>query len=119
MKWLPRHSSLSVILIACILLYYFLSYEAFLISAGLVLLGFIQKTLGEWIHLSWMYLARMLGRINSAILLFLLYFLILTPAAWIARMLGKINMRKDFKKQQTSFVNRNHRYSEEDLKFLW
>jgi hypothetical protein len=119
MKWLPRHSSLSAILAGFVLLYFFFRKDLLLLPAVFAALGFGIQPLGEWIHVYWMKTAHLLGRINGTILLFVLYFLILTPVALTARLMGKISMRKNSKNALTVFLKRNHRYTEEDLKFPW
>lgn len=65
----------------------------------------------------WFGFSRILGMITSRILLYLIFFLIVTPVAFIRRASGKDRLSlKDFKKRkETAFVIRSHKYIPEDL----
>ena len=45
-------------------------------------------------HRAWLALARSLGRVNSAIFLFLTFFLILTPLGVVLRLFGRDELRR-------------------------
>ena len=67
-----------------------LNIVAVLGIAGLALLltGFVPP-LARRFHVAWMKLAGVLGYINSRILLFLLFYLALTPYGFISRLFGR------------------------------
>ncbi|MBX9783332.1 MAG: hypothetical protein K2X48_08575 [Chitinophagaceae bacterium] len=119
MKWQPKHSSLAVIAIGFGMLFYFLQKQWMLVPVGLALLGFVSKKIGDYVHLLWMMIAKALGWINSRILLSVLFFLILTPAAIVARLFGKSAFAWPSQHAKTIFINRNHVYTKEDMKNTW
>lgn len=86
-----------------------------LIPIGLSFIGFIISPVGNFIHNLWMQLAKVLGYINSRILLSIIFFLILTPIALLMRLLGKTQFVKKAGSQQSLFVSRNHLYNSKDL----
>jgi len=119
MKWQTKHTSLAVIAIGFAVLYFFFRKEWMLVPIGMVLIGFIIGPVGEYIHLTWMMIAKVLGYINSRILLTVSFFLILTPVALMARMLRKTSFRLSINKADSLFTTRNHLYSKKDLEQPW
>ena len=45
-------------------------------------------------HRAWLAFARVLGRVNSAIFLFLTFFLVLTPLGFVLRLFGRNELRR-------------------------
>lgn len=90
-----------------------------LIPIGMALVGFMIGSIGEFIHLSWMMIAKILGYINSRVLLSILFFLILTPIAWIARMLKKTSIQLIPPEKNSMFTERNMTYSKKDILHPW
>lgn len=119
MKWKTKHTSLAVIAVGFGLFYFLLHKNWMLVPIGLVLIGFVIAPVGEWIHRGWMLLAKVLGWINSRILLTVLFFVILTPVALLARLLGKTSIQLKPGNTKSRFTIRNHRYKKEDLEFPW
>lgn len=119
MKWQTKHTSLAVIAVGFGLFYFFLHRNWMLVPVGIVLIGFVISPVGEWIHRGWMLLAKLLGWINSRILLTVLFFVILTPVALVARLFNKTSIRLKPDNGGSSFVTRNHLYKKEDLEFPW
>jgi hypothetical protein len=115
MKWQQKHTSLTVIAIGFGILYFFLRKEWMLIPIGMVFIGFLISSVGTSIHLTWMMIAKVLGFINSRILLSILYFFVLTPVALMMRLVGKGNFIKSIKNKSSLFVIRNHLYTKTDL----
>lgn len=72
-------------------------------------------TLIEW---AWMLFGEKLGHINSAILLFLIYYLILTPIAFMSR-IGKKDPLQLRAPRKSNFIFKQHKYSADDLKNPW
>ncbi len=86
-----------------------------LVPIGMVMIGFLVGSIGTYIHLIWMMIAKVLGFTNSRILLSIIFFLILTPIALLMRLLGKSSFVKSAKGKNSLFVTRNHVYSKADL----
>lgn len=72
--------------------------------AGLALLltGLFVPAVARRFHVAWMQLAGILGYVNSRILLFLLFYLVITPYGLISRLVGRdpLNRRS---KAKTSY----------------
>lgn len=118
MNWQTRHTSLLVIITGFCLFYFLFRATWLLVPAAIAVPGFFHAGYGEFIHRGWMKLAMLLGWINSRILLTVLFFLVLTPVALVARLLGKTSIRKNPDKV-TQFVKRNHLYTKTDLQHPW
>ena len=81
---------------------------------ALIALGSVQ--LSARIHVLWMKIAQVLGRISSAVLLTLVFFLMLTPMAVMRRIFSRQDVLQLKKKEATYFTIRNHTYTAGDLK---
>ena len=81
--------------------------------------GLFSSFLSKGITWFWTKLTQLLGLINGKILLSIIFFLLLSPLAFIMRLTNKINMRVK-KKGVTSFYEvRNHLYDPSDLENTW
>lgn len=63
-------------------------------GGALLLLAAAAPALLAGPHRLWLAFARVLGRINSAVFLFLTFFLILTPMGFVLRLLGRDELRR-------------------------
>ena len=115
MKWKAKHSSLLVIALGFGVFFLLFRKDWMLLPVGISAIGFVIGPVGEYLHLGWMLLAKVLGYINSRILLSIVFFLILTPIALLMRLLGKTQFVKKRGNQQSLFVTRNHLYNRQDL----
>jgi hypothetical protein len=118
MTWKPKHSSLTVIAIGFSVLYIVFHKYWMLIPVGIALLGFLINAVGEFLHKGWMLIAKVLGFINSRILLTLLFYVLLTPLALVFRLFNKTRLKYTLK-NNTSFVIRNHQYTIQDFRNPW
>ncbi len=118
MKWQPKHSSLVVIAIGFGVLYFNFHKLWMLVPVGVSLIGFFINPIGEIVHKGWMLIAKVLGFINSRILLTLLFYVLLTPLALVFRLFNKARLKHTLK-NNTSFVIRNHQYTIQDLRNPW
>ena len=66
----------------------------------------------------WLWFGEKIGRINAAILLFLVYYLILTPIAFLSRIGSKDPLQLKAPKN-SNFVFKHHKYGAGDLKNPW
>lgn len=92
------------------------------VSVALVVgaLGAFSPWAAEKIHQGWMLLAKGLGWVNSRILLSLVFFLFLTPIAWLARKSGAAGLQLRRKKGDGSYyAERNHTYAPKDMENTW
>jgi Saxitoxin biosynthesis operon protein SxtJ len=120
MKMKKETTSLLVIIIGFLVLSFFIkNYWPLIIAAGICLPGFLIPAWASIIHKGWMGLAHILGWVNTRIILFVVYFIILTPIAFFARLAGKLSFKKHNKNSNTLFINREHIYGKTDLENPW
>jgi Saxitoxin biosynthesis operon protein SxtJ len=93
--------------------------EFLYVGLGLAVVGLAVPVAAKYIHLGWMGIAKVLGFLNSHILLGLVFFLFLTPLALLRR-LGRKDLLQLRKKSAGSYyTERNHKYSGQDLEHPW
>jgi len=79
---------------------FFIPAFIFLISA------FLKPNLLKPLNLIWIKLGEMLGKIIAPIIMFLLFFLIVTPIGLIVRLFGKDLLKTKFTKENTYWIKR-------------
>ena len=57
----------------------------------------------RWPHRGWMAVGHVLGWINTRILLGAVFFLVVTPIGWVARLFGRDPMRRRFDRDAPSY----------------
>ncbi len=103
-------------------IYFITENQYFLIaSISIGLIGLFSSFLSKKIAWLWFKLAETLGRINGFILLSVLFFILLTPLAWLMRVFKKdsLKTRKETFKNQSYYIERNHEYSAKDIENPW
>jgi Saxitoxin biosynthesis operon protein SxtJ len=110
-----------VITVGLMALFFWLKNPWLLRSALLVgALGAFSPWAAEKIHQGWTLLARALGWVNGRILLSAVFFLFLTPIAWLARKAKAMNLQLIKKTGDGSYyVERDHLYESKDLENTW
>ncbi len=106
---------LGLLLIAIWKDWVWLSYSA--IGIGVATL--LSQRLMEWTLKLWFGLAKVLGFINSRILLTVVYVLVLMPLAFLSRMFGSNTVQLKKREEGSYFVTRNHKYEKTDLDNPW
>ncbi|WP_445298470.1 SxtJ family membrane protein [Lacibacter sp. H407] len=115
MKWQPKHTSLLVIAIGFVILYFIFHKKWLLLPFTISLIGFLIGPIGEFVHHFWVAIAKVLSYINNRILLSLIFFIFLTPIALLMRLFKKSDFLLSLTHKGSSFVTRNHFYSKNDL----
>jgi len=120
MKLKKEIISLFIIIAGFLIISFFLkNYLPLIIASVICLPGFFFFAWARNIHRAWMALANALGWINSRIFLFIIFYFILTPISFFARVAGKTSIIKKNKNKSTLFINRNHLYIKSDLENPW
>ncbi|MDW3194056.1 MAG: SxtJ family membrane protein [Cytophagales bacterium] len=88
-------------------------------SIGIGLAAVISNRILTLIVKGWFGLAKVLGYINSRILLTVVYVLILMPLAFLSRMFGNNSVQLKKKNGESYFETRNHKYVKADLENPW
>ena len=78
------------------------------LSMGIIflILGLLNSKLLTPFHNLWLKFGTLLGRIVSPIVMFLVYFVFITPLAVIIRLFGKDLLRKKFNKSPSYWIKR-------------
>lgn len=82
-----------------------------IISLAIIIIGLLSPFLAKYIFKAWMGLAKVLGYINSRILLTVIYFLILTPLALLRNLFRK----KPHSVSLSNYSGRNHKFLPSDF----
>ena len=86
------------------------------LGVALILAGFLLPSVARAFHRFWMGFASILGCVNSRILLFLLYYLVLTPYGLMARLLGRDPLNRRAPSRESYWIPReNTRQSKEQF----
>ena len=89
-------------------------------ALGVGALGAFSPWAAAKIHQGWTLLAQGLGWINGRILLSTVFFLFLTPIAWLARKSGAVGLQIRKKPAEKSYyTERDHLYEPKDLENTW
>ena len=89
------------------------------ISLGVGILSLLSSTLEGLILKVWFNFALLLGYINTRIILGLVFFVFLTPFAWLQKLFVRKNFLSLKDKENTVYHTRNHTYKAEDLENIW
>lgn len=82
-------------------------------------LGLLSDSFAGLITKGWLKFAEILGRINGSILLTLIFFIFLTPIAFLMRIVKKGDELGLKKPEGSNYAERNHQYSAKDLENIW
>ncbi len=86
------------------------------IALGLILIGLLIPPAARAFHLGWMKFAAVLGYINSRILLFLLFYFLITPYGWIAKLFGRDTLNRRARPRESYWISReNSRQTKEQF----
>jgi hypothetical protein len=92
---------------------------AFLIASFLLAASLPFPILYTPVHKFWMLLSNILGWITRHVILCVLFYLFLTPFAFLLKLLGKQTIEIRWKKEDTFFSDRNHLYTSKDFNNPW
>jgi len=92
-----------------------MAYTAF----GIGILSLLSPLITHWILKIWFGIAKILGYINSRILLSIIYFLVLFPLALINKLLGNQSITLKKGAVKSYFTIRNHKYVKGDFEKPW
>ena len=108
-----------VITVGFLVLYYFTKSNPLLLVALVSgLIGVFSNFLSSKVAWLWGKIAHYLGLINGGILLSAIFFIVLTPIAFIFKITRKDNLKLN-RQSDTVYTTRNHQYIDGDLKNVW
>ena len=121
MKETNQAQTILSIVVGFLALHYIFGGIYFLPAALIIgVLSLISDGFAHLVSQAWAKFAMVLGRINGNILLTLVFFICLTPVAFLMRIFKKGDALK-LKKQNanTVYVTRDHTYTKSDLANIW
>lgn len=96
------------------------TFQGLLIAALVIgVLGVFSNFFADKIAWVWLKFAEVLGRINSTVLLSLIFFIFLTPIALLMKIFKKEDALKLKKPGASAYDERNHTYVKKDLENTW
>jgi len=123
--FLMRYSSKEYISYAisfCLLqlvLFYVFSYQLFFYSLLISIFLILVPITGIPILNTWKKITLLVGKFNGLVILSLLFFLLLTPLAWMRKIVGKKVSTGADSEAKTYFDKLDKSYTLEDIKNMW
>jgi hypothetical protein len=102
----------------CVLNLLFGSVVFLAIALFVLIASAISEKAAIIIDKGWLWFGEKIGRVNAAILLFLIYYLILTPIAFLSRIGSKDPLQLKAP-DKSNFRFNQHKYTADDLKNPW
>jgi apolipoprotein N-acyltransferase len=115
-----KRSAQLVIVTGFLVLYLLIDVKWLLYVSLIVGIGSIASSwIGNLIVKGWFGIAKILGWINTRILLFLVFYIFLFPMAILSRLFKKDSLQMRKGKRDSLFIVRNHEYTKKDLENIW
>ncbi|WP_338767015.1 hypothetical protein WAF17_04970 [Bernardetia sp. ABR2-2B] len=112
--------ALLAIMVGFMVFYFIFKIDILLyISFGIGLISLFWNWLAEKIAWVWLKFASVLGVINGKVLLSIVFFIFLTPIAFMNRLFSKNMLQLKKEDQKSVFVERNLKYKKEDLENIF
>ncbi len=119
-KKINSKETIIVLITACLILNCFFKNQIWFYSGILLgLIGIFSNYISEKIHFAWMTLAKLMSKISTTILLFILFFLILTPMALLKKRFSAFNFLLKNNNLKSTFIDINKTYGKSDLEKMW
>ncbi len=117
---LEIYKTINILALALIIVFILKGYILLLIIAGVLLLNNllflkVNKIITEY----WLAFARIAGSINSKIILTLIFFIFLTPIAFLYRLFNPTAVKKFKENRESLFENANFTLSKESFRKQW
>ncbi len=124
MKREKNLETMLVITVGMLVLYYFFrtkTWGNYLLITSLVmgLIGVFSDFLSEKVAWVWGKIAHIMGTFNSYVLLSIIFFVFLTPVAFLFKLTRKDSLKLKAQKNGTVYEERNHLYVAKDVENVW
>ncbi|MFI5131583.1 MAG: hypothetical protein ACHQFX_16390 [Chitinophagales bacterium] len=114
-----EYSTILVLVLAFVALYIFSDKIIFLyISLGTGVVSLLLPWIAKNIHFLWMKFSVLLGSVSAVVILTLIFFVIIVPLSFIAKLTGKkfIILKRE---KNSYFKTRNFLYDKESIENVW
>jgi hypothetical protein len=121
MKNEDKSKSLLVIVLGLLVLYFIFKSIYFIwIALGIGIISLMIPIIGDYILKGWFKIGELLGFINSRILLGGIFFIFLTPFAWLQKIFSKDSTSIQLNDVDKSvYRTREHQYEPKDFENIW
>lgn len=120
---MKREKNLETILAMCFgfLILHLIFHVKVLLTLSILLagIGLFSTYLTEKVTWLWLKIAEIIGAVMGKILMSLVFFVFLTPLAFLMRLSGKVTVRIKKENGNSIYEERNHTYSAADLENIW
>ncbi len=113
-----KESLLAIVLVGVLLYFIFRRIEVLYVVFAIGILGLASAGFAGFVHKWFGKLTGIIGYINNAILLSLIYWVVLTPIAFLMRLFGKTGVVLK-RPVGSNFINRGHLFTKNDLNNPW
>jgi len=116
-----KHQETILVICTGLILIFLVTKIKVLVTIAFLLgvIGISSPYLSSKIHWLWMKIAHILGYVNSKILLSAVFFLILTPVAFLMKLRKKDELKLKKTEAKTGYETRDHLYTSSDLEDAW
>lgn len=119
MEKIKQKESIIAIVTGLVIIGFFFKKPLLYPIAGVIgLLSLLSGYITEKIHWLWMKIAHIMGFVMSKIILSIVFFLFLTPIAFLSK-LGRKNLLQLTKSDKSYYSDRNHKFTKDDLENVW
>ena len=111
-----------IVLAAACLVFFFVFKKPVLPLAALVFLvtGLFFKKTASRVSDLWLRFSHVLGAFNSRVIMLLVFYLALTPMAFLFRLFNKNHLQlKKAGEAKSYFIDRDHSFKKEDFEKIW
>jgi hypothetical protein len=91
----------------------------FYLALFFLFLGIFVKKAAVWLAWGWLRFAHLIGTVNTKIILTLIFYLILTPIAFLYRLFHGDFLKIKQKGPESNWHHRDHTYNKSDLEKSW
>ena len=121
MEGRAKHIETLLVITAGMIVFFLLTENQYFLYVGLsiAIIGLAIPFAAKYIHLGWMGIAKIMGFINSHIILGVLFFFFLTPLALIRRLIGKDQLQLKRKTVGSYFRIEERVFQGKDLENPW
>jgi hypothetical protein len=114
-----RNENLAVISLGLCVIYFIFPTTYLLLVAAVIAFTSLIPPVGALVVKGWLALGQGLGWINSRIILTVIWYLFLTPIAFLYKLRGKDPLQLKKGESGSHFVTRKHQYGPKDLENPW
>lgn len=116
-RTISPYESVLALTFLLLVVYHFMGYKMiFIATIAFVLLCLLSPTVSRWVHQAWTALTQAIGWVMTRVLMTIVFFVFLTPLAFLFRLFSKKNLDNT---SQSFFIDRKHTFTPKDIESPW